>query len=576
MASPYRFDADPYKDISGAKSRTGLNAVMAGGATSGGEGYRRSALLPGARGYVAPTFGGAPRTDYVPPEPDADDDETPEPAPAPVAPPAPAAAPAPMQEPVSTAGEGVDGGGAYDDGTRGDFGDLVGDISVSGKTVGGIAGGALGGLAFGPIGAIGGTLAGRALGSYFGGDAGGGGYDGSGDPANAQSGASENSAANSGAAQGGNMMGDGTFAEGGWVPRDFKGPTMMGKQGGLGSVTAGKKGGGYMGGYADGGPVMSPDDVNAALFRRAQNQTAPTPEMIQAARVAQRPDGFGGLHGNGMRLAESNAKASAHIDARFGSDPNFRPEAAFLGDPSYLTGAGTGMDDPLTWYYAQQRQRDALNNNPHMIEGAPIGPDHPLFTPRASRQPRFMGAYAGGGSVGGMPHYMDGGTVDELAGPNPPGPDDGFAALDQGEFVVRKDQAQRPDYAPVLEQMNQGTYQPGTDGDDLDLDMGAPGNYPPSAAESATPDDMMQRLAMMPPAQSQALSGALADPMVMSALFALLGPSFMGLMSALQSQGQQAPGMSGGGGMQPPGMLAVSPDMAGMRPPGGGLGAVNA
>ena len=195
----------------------------------------------------------------------------------------------------------------------------------------------------------------------------------------------------------------------------------------------------------------------------------------------------------------------------------------------------------------------------------------------AGKKP-FMGGYAGGGKV--MPHYMDGGPVNALAGPNPPGPDDGFAALDQGEFVVKQDQAQRPDYAPILDQMNAGTYQPGGGGDegmgDLDLDMGANGNYPPSTAESATPDDMMQRLAMMPPEQSQALSGALADPMLMSALFALLGPAFMGVMSALQSQGQKAPGLGMGGGMQPPGMLAIAPDRAGMRPPGGGLGAINA
>jgi hypothetical protein len=421
MASPYRFDADPYKDIDGAKSRTGLNAVTAGGATSGGEGYRRSALLPGARGYVAPTFGGAPRTDYVAPvAPVADDpdDEPAAPAPPPVAP-APAAAPvaARMDE---QAGEGVESG-ISDGGPPGDARALLGDFDINGASVGKFGGAAIGSLVGGPVGGLIGAGLGYLAGRAYDGSSGGVGEGpgAMGDSANAQSGASENSAANSGAAQSGNMMGDGTFAEGGWVPRDFKGQAMMGKTGGLGAVTAGK--------------------------------------------------------------------------------------------------------------------------------------------------------------AGAMPGYQAGGTVDALAGPNPPGPDDGFAALDQGEFVVKQSQAQRPDYAPVLEKMNQGTYQPNADGggmdDDLDLDMGAPGNYPPSTAESATPDDMMQRLAMMPPEQSQALSGALQDPMLMSALFALLGPSFMGVMSALQ--GQQAPGM-GGGGMQPPGMLAVSPDRAGMRPPGGGLGAVNA
>ena len=64
MASPYRFDADPAKagaSVTG-RSRTGLSAVTAG-ATSGGEGYRRSALLPGSRGFAAANFGEAPRTD---------------------------------------------------------------------------------------------------------------------------------------------------------------------------------------------------------------------------------------------------------------------------------------------------------------------------------------------------------------------------------------------------------------------------------------------------------------------------------------------------------------------------------
>ena len=108
MASPYRFDADPEREAGAGRSRTGLSAVTAG-ATSGGEGYRRSALLPGSRGYAAANFGAAPRTDYVAPvTPPVDE------APAP-APPVPAPTPAPAPAPVPTweserGGAGIEGG----------------------------------------------------------------------------------------------------------------------------------------------------------------------------------------------------------------------------------------------------------------------------------------------------------------------------------------------------------------------------------------------------------------------------------------------------------------------------------
>jgi hypothetical protein len=34
--------------------------------------------------------------------------------------------------------------------------------------------------------------------------------------------------------------------------------------------------------------------------------------------------------------------------------------------------------------------------------------------------------------------YAKGGMVDSLLGPNPNGPDDGMAALDRGEYVIKK------------------------------------------------------------------------------------------------------------------------------------------
>lgn len=469
MASPYRFDADPYKDIGPSRSRTGLSAVTAG-ATSGGEGYRRSALLPGSRGFAAANFGAPPRTDYVAPvTPPVEETPTATQTATPTVQPSLA----PIEDQPAN-GRDAEGAGAEtgiaDGGPPGDLSDL--GFGVNGATLGSILGGIAGGLLAGPPGALAGSLAGKAVGSSL-----------SSTPA----------------------------------PEPVAQPTAQ-------PTAPGTPGGGDGGDFGSGSGAGS----------------------------------FGGGLGD-MGAAEMGLGAGG-LGAMSGSD---------------IMGFSRGG-------------RVTPNR---LMKGMPMhGQKGGLGAVTAGKKP-FMGGYAGGGRVGGMPHYMDGGPVDALAGPDPAGPDDGYAALDQGEFVVRQSQAQRPDYAPILDQMNQGTYSPdgsqahegmesagmeaGEGGDDLDLDMGANGNYPPSTAESATPDDMMQRIAMMPPEQSQALSQAVSDPMVMGALFALLGPPFMGVMSTLQQQGQQAPGM-GGGGMQPPGMLSVSPDRAGMRPPGGGLGAINA
>ena len=51
-------------------------------------------------------------------------------------------------------------------------------------------------------------------------------------------------------------------------------------------------------------------------------------------------------------------------------------------------------------------------------------------------------------------NYARGGMVRGLIGPNPPGPDDGMAMLDRGEFVVRKKQAAK--HRGLLEAINKG------------------------------------------------------------------------------------------------------------------------
>jgi hypothetical protein len=64
------------------------------------------------------------------------------------------------------------------------------------------------------------------------------------------------------------------------------------------------------------------------------------------------------------------------------------------------------------------------------------------------------GTEGSGDEGGGM--YAKGGPVRALSGPNPRGPDDGYAALDRGEFVVRAKQAKK--HKGLLHSINSGRY----------------------------------------------------------------------------------------------------------------------
>ena len=66
------------------------------------------------------------------------------------------------------------------------------------------------------------------------------------------------------------------------------------------------------------------------------------------------------------------------------------------------------------------------------------------------------GARAGGGATGGG-YMAKGGMVTprQVKGPNPPGPDDGYAALDNGEYVIRKSAVKKYG-SNIFEQINAG------------------------------------------------------------------------------------------------------------------------
>ena len=333
-------------------------------------------------------------------------------------------------------------------------------------------------------------------------------------------------------------------------------------QGAEGSGAGGSQVGGPGGVDAGGKP-----DENGALTGLLGDVSPGRAAMMGAgvgASVAGLPGALvGGLLGFGAAHAFGGSKAGGQ--AEIGGSAEAQHGGAHGASQGASSNANNGIDvagDFGKWAQGGRVPMTPKKGNPMNkgLHGVKAG-DKP--------QGRDMGGYASGGKVGGMPHYMDGGPVDELAGPNPPGPDDGYAALDGGEYVVRASQAQRPEYGPILDQMNQGTYQPGDGGemDDLDLAIGQ-GDMPPAGGEGVTPDDMMQRMATLPPQQRAALQQAATDPMLSGALFALLGPAFMQVIGMLQQPAAPP---------SPPGMMSMSPDMAGRRPPGGGgLASVNA
>lgn len=518
MASnAYRYD-DARRGTQG-KSRVGLAGVGTG--NGGAAPYQLAALQPGSRGFWASSFG-APATGETPDRPLPAD-----PAPAPAAQaPAPAPASGPPEGDASfnqSLGEGGGAGGGLTGGREGmdgggkpgDLGDL--GIEIDGKTIGGVLGSAAGGLLGGPLGALAGGVAGRALGGALDGPANDGMASGSElDGLGAQA---EQNAANMAGSGFGDARG---LAKGGPVKPGNLHRQIPPKKG-LAGVGAGPS---FMGGFADGGPVGGGAGGFDPLADRRMAVDAQ--HWVGGITVPQINATYAAPPGVSRNTLE--AMAAARNWERF---PNT------YRDPQY----------PVGEMHARILQDPALLNALIEAQGSvhPVNPGSPSTG--------YQGAYAGGGSVGAMPHYMDGGPVAALAGPDPAGPDDGFAALDQGEFVVRQSQAQRPDYAPILEQMNAGTYDPAADGG---MDAGA-GTGAGMSVPSQLPDaGTGSRVAAMDPMERATLVEAVSqDPMLAEALTALLGPEGMSLLMS-------AP--VGPEGIDSAAMLASRAPMAGPPP----------
>ena len=261
--------------------------------------------------------------------------------------------------------------------------------------------------------------------------------------------------------------------------------------------------------------------------------------------------------------------AQAYIEARMPSLPlrvatPSSSETARLNTNNTIAGAASEAIEayPGVWGLGSSPVHDLLRNRPDLVQAIieQRGSIHPVNP--ANPSTGYMGAYAAGGRV---PNYADGGPVDGagLAGPNPPGPDDGYAALDGGEFVVRQSQAQRPDYASVLEQINQGTYEPaGAEAGEMGGGATTDGTMPAEGGGNGADP------ASLPPMMQQALGQAVAaDPMLAQALTSLLGPEAVHELMECCGGGGMGMGedMAKGGHETPFGR----PPLAGPKPPPG-------
>lgn len=488
MASAYRFSAtsgnkDATKSDLAAKSRTGLNSINAAG--GGGAPYGRAALQPGSRGYFFPGFGGAPQAGGETPAPTSSAaavTPTPEAAapiptigaaaqPAPTSSEQPAPSPTRTQEQIdwsnhtaegsAAGGLEASGSGAYQgDGSR--VGN-IGDLGLSGASVGKFGGGALGGLLAGPPGALLGALAGYALGKAY----------------------------------------DGSAMAG----------TPMGDLSGIGQ-----------------GPDQGPGSTNEVSNMNVEPGTQ--------VEIDTGPGGFGAPGDFSAGAAPSGPPGGQEQQGGGGEVPGGETAAAESGPGA---NAETGM-----------------NGQEGFARGGKVTANR--LMPRPPMRPR-------------MPHYDAGGPVNEVAGPDPAGPDDGYAALDQGEFVVNKQAAAQ--HGPLLEQINSGgsamigqdAQEDAAEGEMDDMPYGSSPLAPPGSGDGLDADDAMRNAAMMPMEQRQALMQAMQDPTLSGAMMALLGPDFMPVIQMFMQppQPQQRPGgmmPPGGGGMQSRGAQNLASVMA--------------
>ena len=134
-----------------------------------------------------------------------------------------------------------------------------------------------------------------------------------------------------------------------------------------------------------------------------------------------------------------------------------------FGPMGSLIGAGIGSffggrNDAINAEMNSERDREAARANAMGAGGYGLSPDGGGLG-KGGDPSGPSGGPGGEGMGNGGNAWAQGGpvTMERLAGPNPPGPDDGYGALEAGEHVIRKAAAQRlgPD---LLAKLNSGDF----------------------------------------------------------------------------------------------------------------------
>lgn len=158
---------------------------------------------------------------------------------------------------------------------------------------------------------------------------------------------------------------------------------------------------------------------------------------------------FGSFMGQSL-VNELSGNPSRTID-NLGIVDTARSIAEALG----LDTGGSGTQGGVPGFDAQTGMAPGVGPEP-AVESAPLGDIGGAGTGgtgggadygSAAQEAAESGGYQGSGM------YAKGGMVRHLLGPNPPGPDDGYAGLDKGEHVITAKQARK--YRGLLDAINE-------------------------------------------------------------------------------------------------------------------------
>ena len=174
---------------------------------------------------------------------------------------------------------------------------------------------------------------------------------------------------------------------------------------------------------------------------------------FRAGELAERnafTEGITGLLGGGQLSDFDSAYAGMISDAKMEAAAMAAANAAQYGPQIDATAANVQAAQDAAAFAGAQAAADAA-----AADAAQAASDN-ADNPSGGYDGGYSGGYDGGGDPGGGGPFAKGGMVNmKPQMRNPPGPDDGYAALDNGEYVIRK-KAVKKYGSNIFEQINAG------------------------------------------------------------------------------------------------------------------------